>query len=61
VRETVPVKPFSEVIVMVEVADWPGLTAEGVEAVTVKSAWLMVNVAIAEWVREPLVPITVSV
>jgi hypothetical protein len=61
VRETVPVKPFSDVIVMVEVADWPALTAAGVEAVTVKSAWFAVNVAIAEWVREPLVPVTVSV
>jgi len=37
VRETVPVKPFTEAIVIVEVADWPLLTALGEDAEIVKS------------------------
>jgi hypothetical protein len=38
VRDTVPVNPLRAVIVMVVVLDWLALTAEGAEAVTVKSA-----------------------
>jgi hypothetical protein len=46
VRLTTPVKPLSAVMVMVEVADCPALTAAGEEAVIVKS--LKMNVALAE-------------
>ncbi|SRR6266581_1581662 len=37
-RRTVPVKPYSEEIVIVEAADWPVLTAPGDVAEIVKSA-----------------------
>jgi hypothetical protein len=37
VRDTVPVKPFCAEMVMVELADWPTLTAEGEVAEIVKS------------------------
>jgi len=37
VRETVPVKPFTDPMVIVEVADWPALTALGEVAEIVKS------------------------
>ena len=46
VRLTTPAKPFRPVTVMVEVADWPALTAAGEEAAMVKSTKL--NVAVAE-------------
>ena len=46
VRETTPANPFSAVIVIVEVADWPALTAAGEEAAIVKSTKL--NVALVE-------------
>jgi hypothetical protein len=46
---TVPVKPFTAAIVIVEVADVPGLTAAGDVAVIVKSGAVpKVNVAVAE-------------
>ena len=61
VKATAAVKPLRAAIVTVVVPDWPALAAAGVEALTVKSACFMVNVATAEWVREPLVPIIVSV
>ena len=61
VKATAAVKPLTAVIVRVVVVDWPALAAAGVEAVMVKSACFMVNVATAEWAREPLVPIIVSV
>jgi hypothetical protein len=57
VRVTTPAKPFTTAIVMVEVADWPGLTAAGEETVIVKSMTL--NVAVAVRTSEPLVPFTV--
>ena len=60
-RVTVPVKPLTAVIVRVVVLDWPALAAAGAEAVMVKSACFTVIVATAEWIREPLVPIVVSV
>jgi len=44
VRATTPVKPLTAVTVMVEVADWPALTAAGELAVIVKS--LKLNVAV---------------
>lgn len=46
VRETVPVKPFTAVMVIVDVADTPALTAAGEVAATVKS--VTVKVAVAE-------------
>jgi hypothetical protein len=61
VRVTVPVKPLTAAIVMVEVADTPGSTALGEVAVIVKfCAGANVNVAVAVWTREPLVPVIVT-
>ena len=45
VRLTTPAKPFRPVIVMVEVAETPTLTAAGEEAAMVKSTKLKVAVA----------------
>ena len=59
VRETVPVKPFTAVTVIVEVADTPALTAAGEVAVMVKS--VTVKVAVVEWDSVPLVPVIVRV
>jgi hypothetical protein len=59
VSATVPVKPLSAVIVIVEVADVPTVTAAGEVAVTEKSVTM--NVAVVEWDRVPLVPVIVSV
>ena len=59
VRATVPVKPLTAVTVMVEVAEVPAWTAAGLLAAIVKSR--TVNVAVAEWDRVPLVPVTVRV
>ena len=61
VKATMAVKPLTAVIVRVVVLDWPALEAAGVEAVMIKSACFTVKVATAEWVRELLVPIIVSV
>jgi len=60
VRATVPVNPFTGATVIVEVAAVPAgvVTAVGL-AVTVKS--VTVTVTVAEWVRDPLVPVTVTV
>jgi hypothetical protein len=58
VRDTVPVKPLTAAIVIVEVADVPTVTAAGEAAAIVKS--VTVNVAVAEWVRVPLVPVIVT-
>ena len=46
VRLTVPVKPLTAAIVIVEVAETPGLTAAGDVAAIVKS--VTVNVAVVE-------------
>jgi len=59
VNATLAVNPLSAVTVIVVVLDCPSLTAEGVEAVRVKSAVFTVNVAAAECDRDPLVPIRV--
>jgi len=59
VTDTFPANPFSPVIVMVDMADWPASIAAGEVAVMVKS--VTVNVAVVEWLRVPLVPIIVSV
>lgn len=45
VRLTVPVKPFSAAIVIVEVAETPAFTAAGEDAAIVKSTKLKVAVA----------------
>ena len=58
VRETVPVKPLTAATVMVEVAEVPTVTAAGEVAEMVKS--VTVNVAVAECVRVPLVPVIVT-
>jgi hypothetical protein len=57
VKVTTPVKPLSAVTVIVDIADCPALTAAGDVAVIVKS--LKLNVAVAVWTSEPLVPVTV--
>ena len=59
VKDTVPVKPLTAVTVIVEVAETPALTAAGDVAVTEKS--VTVKVAVAEWVKAPLVPVIVKV
>ena len=59
VRVTTPAKPLTAVIVIVETADWPALTAAGDVAAIVKSRKM--KVAVAVWTREPLVPVTVRV
>jgi hypothetical protein len=59
VSETVPLNWLSPVTVMIVVAGWVVSTGDGVVAVIVKS-W-NVNVAVAEWDRFPLVPVTVRV
>jgi hypothetical protein len=58
VNPTVPVKPFTALIVIVDVAVWLVLTAAGDVALIVKS-WgaLNVNAALVECVNEPLVPV----
>jgi hypothetical protein len=60
VRATVPVNPWRGATVIVEVAAAfaSAVTLVGL-AVTVKS--LTVTVTVAEWVRDPLVPVTVTV
>jgi hypothetical protein len=56
--DIVPVKLFSPVRVIVEVAEDPTGTVMGDDALTVKS-WKL-NVAMAEWTIDPLLPLTVS-
>jgi hypothetical protein len=56
VRLTVPVKPLTAVTVMVEATAVP-VVVEGEVAVRVKS--VIVNVAVAVWTSEPLVPVIV--
>ena len=62
VRATVPVKPPTGATVIVEVAVAPASadTLVGL-AVTVKSTWLTMNVTVAEWDSDPLVPVTTMV
>lgn len=62
VKETAPAKPPCAVIVIVDVIDWPTVTAAGELAAMVKScAALTVKVAVAECVKDPLVPVNVNV
>jgi hypothetical protein len=61
VRVTVPVKLFSEVTVMVEVAETPTVTAAGEVAATENvGTALTVHVAVAVWTSVPLVPVIVT-
>jgi hypothetical protein len=60
VRATVPVKPLTGAIVIVEVPAWLTLTGTLVGlAVMVKS--VTVTVTVAAWDSVPLVPVTVTV
>ena len=59
VRVTVPVKPLTAVIVIVDVAETPTVTAAGEVAAIVKS--VTIKVAVVEWLRVPLVPVIVRV
>jgi len=60
VSATVPVNPWTGATVIVEVPAVPALAVTVVgAAVTVKSR--IVTVTVAVWVREPLVPVTVTV
>ena len=58
VSMTAPANPFNPVIVIVDVAELLTVTAAGEVAVIVKSTKL--NIAVAVWTSEPLVPVTVS-
>ncbi len=58
VREMAPVNPLIEVTAIVDVAEEPAFTADGVVTVMVKSGGVPnVKVAVAWWLSEPLVPV----
>jgi hypothetical protein len=59
VSDTVPVKPFTAVTVIVDVAETPAFTAAGEVAAIVKS--VTVKVAVVLWDSVPLVPVIVRV
>jgi hypothetical protein len=60
VRVTTPEKPLTAVIVIVEVAEAPALTAAGEDALIVKSTtWNMMDPV--EWLSVPDTPVTVAV
>ena len=59
VKPTDPAKWFSEATVIVEVAEFPAFRGAGDVAIIVKSRYW--NRATAEWTKDPLVPIRVSV
>src|SRR3989442_5441017 len=57
VRDTIPVKPFRAVIVMVELGDWPTLARAGEEPSIEKSGLDLTQTAtVARLEREPPVP-----
>ena len=59
VRATTPLKWLIAVTVMVDVAELPALRGAGEEAVVLKSRnW---KTAVVEWLRLPLVPVSVRV
>lgn len=61
VRVTTPVNPLSAVIVIVELGDWPTLAGAGDVAEIWKSGPDGTATAtVAEWEREPLTPVTVT-
>ena len=57
-KVTVPLNPFTEATVTVELVELPTFTGAGEEAIIVKS-WNRKDAA-AECVREPFVPVSVS-
>jgi len=59
VRLTIPLKWFTELTVTVVMAELPTLTGLGALAAIVKSRYW--NRATAEWTKDPLVPVRVSV
>lgn len=63
VRLTVPVKPYNGLTVMVKAVEVPAVAAAGEEAARVKFGGILVtvNVALAECVSDPLVPVIVTV
>ena len=61
VSEIVPEKPLRAVNVMVEMDDCPTFTGAGWDAEIVKSVIAStVTAIVAEWEREPLVPVTLT-
>src|SRR5579859_2339834 len=61
-KDTVPLKPFRAAIDRVKLAHWPGLIGCGGVIENVKSgAAFTVSVAMALWLRLPLIPVIVSV
>jgi hypothetical protein len=54
---TVPVKPLTAVMVIVDVAEVPTVIATGEVAVMLKS--VIVNIAVVWWLSAPLVPVIV--
>jgi hypothetical protein len=58
-KVTVPLNPLTGVTVTVELVDCPTFVGAGEEETIVKS-WTR-RIAIAEWMREPLVPVSVRV
>ena len=61
VKVTAPENVPIAATVIVDVADAPALTAAGDVAAMLKSLWVTVNVAVAEWDSVPLVPVIASV
>ena len=59
VSVTTPAKPLTQETVIVEVALTPVLTAAGEVAVIVKS--VTVKRTVVEWVKLPLLPVTITV
>jgi hypothetical protein len=59
-RATAPLKPFTAVTVIVEVAVPPTLIDAEVGLALIVKSWTM-NVTVAVWVKDPLVPVTVTV
>jgi len=60
VRATTPLKPWRAVTVIVEVPEAPARTVTAVGLAAIVKSWI-VKVTVAEWVRLPLVPVTVTV
>jgi hypothetical protein len=59
VKETAPVKPWRDVVVMVEVPEAPARTVTLVGLAETAKSWT-VYVTVAEWDNELLVPVTVT-
>ena len=59
-RLTTPAKPLTGAIVMVDVPVAPALMVTLVRLAEIVKSWT-VKVTVAEWDRDPLVPVTVTV